>query len=69
MDYFTDPGDELVCTDVERQLAECRLSCLDAASCEAVRGEGGGESMAVAACRDYCRAFIFQAIPDEEISK
>jgi hypothetical protein len=69
VDYFIDAADVEVCTDVERQLAECRLSCLGAVSCEAVRGEAGEERTALAACEEYCRAFIFQAIPDEELSK
>ena len=69
VDFFFDSSDDHVCNDVQRQFIECKISCLDAASCEAVRGEGGEESRKVIACQDYCQAFTFQAIPDEEISE
>ncbi len=58
VDYFVDTSEENVCTDVDRQFAECAVSCMKDASCEAVREEGE-EGKAVFACRYYCQVFLY----------
>jgi hypothetical protein len=65
VDYFFDSAGH-VCDDVARQLAECQVSCAEAVSCVALRGEDEEEQNKLFGCMDYCSAFIFQVIRDEE---
>jgi hypothetical protein len=65
-EFFLDGSDDHVCDDVKRQEVECRISCLEAVSCAAVRGDADEEGEELFGCLNYCEAFFYQAIPSEE---
>jgi hypothetical protein len=64
VDYEVDTSAENLCTDVDRQFAECAISCMKNASCEAVREEGE-EGSKVFACRYYCQVFIYLGLSNQ----
>lgn len=64
VDYYTDKSDANVCTDMDRQFAECAISCTKDVSCEAVREEGE-EGAKVSGCLYYCLVFLYWGLPAE----
>lgn len=61
--YIINTSDQEQCSDLDRQLYECLLSCWKGASCEAVRGDAPlEEANHVYACEQYCANFIEYAL-------
>lgn len=55
--------DDPPCSEEQRQVNECWLSCLDGVSCAAIRTEDFEGAKKLSACVWYCIDFIERAAP------